>query len=60
MRLERLNKLKKKYSDLIGNRTHDLSACSKVSQPTVLPRALSLLVVYKVHLATLMAFSYIA
>jgi hypothetical protein len=28
-----------KCSDLIGNRTHDLPACSIVPQPTTLPRA---------------------
>jgi hypothetical protein len=35
----RIGKLKKKYSDLIGNRTRDLPACSIVPQPTTLPRA---------------------
>jgi hypothetical protein len=39
--LERLVKLeKKKSNDLIGNRSHDLPACSIVPQPTTLPRAL--------------------
>jgi hypothetical protein len=28
-----------KCNDLIGNRTRDLRACSKVPQPTTLPRA---------------------
>jgi hypothetical protein len=39
MRLEGLDKLKKKSNDLIGNRTRDLPACSIVPQPTTLPRA---------------------
>jgi len=29
----------KKSNDTIGNRTHDLPACSAVPQPTVLPHA---------------------
>jgi hypothetical protein len=38
VRLEGLGKLKKS-SDLNGNRTHDLPACSLLLQPTTLPRA---------------------
>jgi hypothetical protein len=38
MRLESLDELKKS-NYLIGNRTRDLSACSRVPQPTTLPRA---------------------
>jgi hypothetical protein len=37
-RLEEVGKLKK-FSGLIGNRTFDFTACSTVSQPTVLPTA---------------------
>jgi hypothetical protein len=40
VRLEGLGNLKK-CSDLIGNRTRDLPACSIVPQPTTLPRAQS-------------------
>jgi hypothetical protein len=36
--MEGLSKLKKS-NDLIGNRAHDLPACSIVPQPTTLPRA---------------------
>jgi hypothetical protein len=38
VRLERLSQLKKKSSDLIGNRTRDLPTCSLVPQPTTLLR----------------------
>jgi hypothetical protein len=38
MRLEGLVELKE-ISDLIGNRTRELPACSIVPQPTTLPRA---------------------
>jgi hypothetical protein len=38
VRLEGLEQLKK-TNDLIGNRTHDLPACSIVPQPTTVPRA---------------------
>jgi hypothetical protein len=38
VRLEGLGQLRKS-NDLIGNRTHDLPACSIVPQPTTLPRA---------------------
>jgi hypothetical protein len=37
MWLEGLGKLKK-YNDLIGNRNHDLPACSIMPQATKLPR----------------------
>jgi hypothetical protein len=37
VRLEGLGKLKKRIHDLIGNRTRDLPACSRVLQPTTLP-----------------------
>jgi hypothetical protein len=40
VQLEGLGQLNKS-DDLIGNQTHDLSACSTVLQPTTLPRALS-------------------
>jgi hypothetical protein len=40
MRLEGLGQLKKKSNNLIGNRNHDLPACSIVPRPTTLPRAL--------------------
>jgi hypothetical protein len=43
MRLEGLGKLEKN-NDLIDTRTHDLPACSIVSQPTTLPRVSILLV----------------
>jgi hypothetical protein len=36
VRLEGLGKLKKKFNDLIGNRTRDLLACSIVHQSTTL------------------------
>jgi hypothetical protein len=39
VRLEGLGKLKKKkIGDLIGNRTHDFSACNIVPEATTLPR----------------------
>jgi hypothetical protein len=42
VRLERLGQLKK-TSGLIGNRTHDLPACTIVPQSTTLPRATNVL-----------------
>jgi hypothetical protein len=41
VQLEGLDKLKK-CNDFIGNQTRDLSSCSTVPQPTVLPYALHL------------------
>jgi hypothetical protein len=39
VRLEGLGKLKKKFSDLIGTKTHGLPTCSILSEPTTLPSA---------------------
>jgi hypothetical protein len=42
--------LMKKSNETIGNRTHDLSACSAVPQPTALPRV-PFMGYYAVHTA---------
>jgi hypothetical protein len=39
MRLEGLDKLKKKINDLFGIRTRDLPVCNVVPQPSTLPYA---------------------
>jgi hypothetical protein len=39
VRLEGLRKPKKKFNDLLGNKTCDIQACSTVPQLTTLPRA---------------------
>jgi hypothetical protein len=48
-----------KFSDLIGNRTHDLRACSIVPEPTTLPHAPSKMVFYQHFLKWFKEFGYI-
>jgi hypothetical protein len=53
VRLEELDKLKKKSNDLIGNRTRDLLAFSIVPQPTILFRA-SIFIIYECEMLPLL------
>jgi hypothetical protein len=49
VRVEELGKLKK-FNDLIGNRTRDLPAFSKVPQPTMLPLVRLVLYFLRIHI----------
>jgi hypothetical protein len=63
VRLEGLGKLKR-FNDLIGNRTHNIRACSIVPQPSTLPRATCkqeyyiklIIIVFRLYIDTLCIF----